>query len=90
MRFLLEANITSITDSEVSVILVDLVELSISCVRLKVLQRFRRVFDPVSLILRRLQLRSPTIKRGIFRDMAEVKASLNSDSKHDGGVFGGR
>ena len=87
MRFLLEANITSIRDSEVSVILV---ELWISCVRLKVLQRFRRVFDPVSLILRRLQLKSPTIKRGIFSDMAEVKASLNSDSKHDGGVFGGR
>ena len=65
-------------------------ELSISCVRLKVLQRSRGVFDPVSLILRRLQLRSPTIKRGIFRDMAEVKASLNSDAKHDRGVFEGR
>lgn len=83
----MEANITSIRDSEVFVILV---ELSISCVRLKVLQRFRRVFDPMSLILRRLQLRSPTIKRGIFSDMAEVEASLNSDAKHDRGVFGGR
>ena len=74
MRFLLEANITSIRDSEVSAILVGL---SISCVRLKALQRYRRVFDPVSLILRRLRVRSPTIKRGIFSDMGGVKESLD-------------
>ena len=61
MRFLLETSITSISDSEVSVILVGL---SINCVRLKLLQKSRRLFDPILLRLRRLQFRSAKIKNG--------------------------
>ena len=76
----------SIRDSDVSVILVGL---SINWERLKLLQKSNRDFDPVSLALRRLQFRSAKMKMGIFMDITEVNASLNSDSKQERGVSGG-